>query len=194
MQRIQRDRRLTPEEVEKVRLARDAASQEVAEATTAHRENPSGGHCSVEDVLELRCLVANLRTERERQALSLSEVARRALLDVSLLEAIEGNRESSPALSVLTRYARALGGHIRLQFLGKSPADSQPLPAPRVPRAYQMFNAPSVPLFSRMTRRHRWITSERNLIGQVTLRSPRLTAPTTSTRLRPRWPTRLCKE
>jgi transcriptional regulator with XRE-family HTH domain len=125
MHRIQRDRRLTPAEAEKLRLARADASQEIAAAIAVQRENPSGGHGSVEDVLQLQRLVASLRKERERHSLTLSEVANRARIDVALLEALEANRDSSPALSVLTRYARALGGQITLRFMTEDLTASQ---------------------------------------------------------------------
>jgi transcriptional regulator with XRE-family HTH domain len=63
---------------------------------------------------ELARIMASLREERERQGLSLSEVAKRSGIDKAGLSRLEGGQHLNPTWNTLTRYAAALGKEIGL--------------------------------------------------------------------------------
>jgi transcriptional regulator with XRE-family HTH domain len=63
---------------------------------------------------ELARIIASLREERERQGLSLSEVAKRSGIDKAALSRLEGGQHLNPTWNTLTRYAAALGQEMAL--------------------------------------------------------------------------------
>jgi hypothetical protein len=109
MKRLQRDRKLTPEEVAADRAAREQIAKELPKIVTQQRQDSAMGHQSVEDVLAMRRLVSLLCEERRRQGIRLSEISQRTGLELAVLEDLEDHRASAPGVAVLTRYARALG-------------------------------------------------------------------------------------
>jgi hypothetical protein len=112
IQRIVRERRLTPEEIEKYRRIREQVEAELPEMIARDRLAP--GHASREDVAEIEQLVAFLHAERERQGIDLAEIAYRTRYKLEDLELLEGNRYPNPPIAMLTRYARALGRRVLL--------------------------------------------------------------------------------
>jgi DNA-binding phage protein len=73
-----------------------------------------------------RELVAALRAERERQGLSLADVAERTGMDRGAIHKLEIGLNSNPTHSTLTRYASALGTRIEwhLETIPKKPTAS----------------------------------------------------------------------
>jgi DNA-binding phage protein len=71
-----------------------------------------------------RELIAALRAERERQGLSLAEVAKQTGMDRAAIHKLEIGLNSNPTHATLTRYASALGTRIewRLKPIPKKPA------------------------------------------------------------------------
>jgi DNA-binding phage protein len=63
-----------------------------------------------------RELIAALRAERERQGLSLADVALRTGMDRGAIHKLEIGLNSNPTHATLTRYARALGTPIEWHF------------------------------------------------------------------------------
>jgi DNA-binding XRE family transcriptional regulator len=59
-----------------------------------------------------RDLMAALRAERERQGLSLADLAERTGIDRSAIHKLEIGLNTNPTLATLTRYAEALGARI----------------------------------------------------------------------------------
>lgn len=57
----------------------------------------------------LMAFLDTLRTERERQGISLEDLAARIDMDVDLLDRIERGRIASPTFNILRAYADALG-------------------------------------------------------------------------------------
>lgn len=108
MERVQRNRHLTDAEAEKYAKLREQIAAELPELMEQARD-ATATHLSMEDFSEVQQIVAILHAERERQGLSLEEVARRTDLPTADLLALEQNRNCSPALSILTRIARSLG-------------------------------------------------------------------------------------
>ncbi len=58
--------------------------------------------------------VAKLKRERQRQGLTLSDVADRSGLDIGLLSRLENGKVGNPTLATLWRYADALGRTVTL--------------------------------------------------------------------------------
>jgi transcriptional regulator with XRE-family HTH domain len=58
--------------------------------------------------------MASLREERERQGLSLGDVAKRSGIDKAALSRLEGGQHLNPTWNTLTRYAAALGKALTL--------------------------------------------------------------------------------
>ena len=59
-----------------------------------------------------RELIRALRAERERQGLSLADLAKRTGMDRAAIHKLEIGLNSNPTYATLTRYAQALGGRI----------------------------------------------------------------------------------
>ncbi|WP_236617997.1 helix-turn-helix domain-containing protein, partial [Rhodopirellula europaea] len=57
----------------------------------------------------LRQAVAALRSERERQGLSLADIQERTGIDRAALSRLENNEDANPTLATLERYAEAVG-------------------------------------------------------------------------------------
>jgi ribosome-binding protein aMBF1 (putative translation factor) len=58
---------------------------------------------------ELATALAGLRQERERQGLSLTEVAERTGIDQGIISRLETGQLANPTIGILRSYARALG-------------------------------------------------------------------------------------
>jgi len=57
-----------------------------------------------------------LRALREARGLSVEELARASGIERSAVFKLEGGRNPNPTVATLERYARALGGRIRIEF------------------------------------------------------------------------------
>ena len=66
------------------------------------------------DLLTLLSTLATLRLERERQGLSLADVAGRSGLDKSMLSRLENGKILNPTVTTLWRYADAVGMSLKL--------------------------------------------------------------------------------
>jgi DNA-binding XRE family transcriptional regulator len=74
-----------------------------------------------------RDLIAALRAERERQGLSLSDLAERTGIDRAAIHKLEIGVNANPTLATLTRYAGALGARIEWDL--KTTAAGEPAKA-----------------------------------------------------------------
>ena len=70
---------------------------------------------------EVQAIIKDLRGVREAAGLSLSAVAERTGIDEAELSGLEGGRFGSSALSLLSRYAAALGKRISLSVTDPEP-------------------------------------------------------------------------
>lgn len=99
----------TPEEKARIKEIRDRFQRErpTLEDLIASGEYnapiPQGAY------LELRRLMYLLRKERERQGLSLADVADRSDIDKAALSRLETGQQINPTIDTLWRYAHALG-------------------------------------------------------------------------------------
>ena len=64
--------------------------------------------------MELLTLVDQLRHERERKGLSLTDVADRSGLTRAMVSKLENGRDPNPTLDTLARYALALDMQVKL--------------------------------------------------------------------------------
>jgi ribosome-binding protein aMBF1 (putative translation factor) len=102
MRRVTRDRRLTPEEAAKYKAMREQIADELPELTTRHHQR------SAADEL-LQEVLAQLKSEREKQGLSLADLTERTGMDRSALSKLETGQRPNPTIETLARYAQAVG-------------------------------------------------------------------------------------
>ena len=74
-----------------------------------------------------RELIAALRTERERQGLSLAGVARRSGMDRAAIHKLEIGLNKNPTFATLARYADALGKRVEMVIKDKAGESSLPV-------------------------------------------------------------------
>jgi predicted transcriptional regulator len=106
-QRIER----TPEDAARIEAAREKFQRErptLEQLVAGGEYAPPVPHAAF---LSLRLAAAELRAERERQGLSLAEVAKRAGMDPAVLSRLE-NKAGNPTLETLCKVASALGKEI----------------------------------------------------------------------------------
>jgi len=72
---------------------------------------------SGEDAARLLAFAAALRAARESKGLSIEQLAELAKVDATVLARFESGQSFNPAVSVLCRTARALGGTLGLSLL-----------------------------------------------------------------------------
>jgi ribosome-binding protein aMBF1 (putative translation factor) len=70
---------------------------------------------------ELRDLIKRLQIQRLRQGLSLADLAKRSEQARSAISRLENGRYTNPTLNTLSRYALALGMHIKLSAVPVPP-------------------------------------------------------------------------
>ena len=101
----------TPEETARIEAVRERFQRErptLEQLVASGEYAPPMPHAAF---LSLRLATAELRAERERQGLSLSEVAKRAGMDPAVLSRLE-NKGGNPTLETLCKVATALGKEI----------------------------------------------------------------------------------
>jgi hypothetical protein len=72
-----------------------------------------------------RRLVSALKGERERLGISLAEIARSTGIKLTALSGLESGQNGNPTVSILSRYAMALGKKITWRFENGSPPNLQ---------------------------------------------------------------------
>ena len=97
----------TPEEMARIREIRERI--QATKPTIEQLEEQGGVFLPLGEVLALHAIGFHLRTEREKQNLSQSEVASRAEMDEPALSRIETGKNPNPTLDTLTRIANAIG-------------------------------------------------------------------------------------
>ena len=108
MKKVDKRIERTPEEAARLEAIREKFQRE---RPTLDRLVASGEYAQpmpLSAFLSLRLAATELRAERERQGLSLSEVAKRAGMDSAALSRLE-NKGGNPTLETLCKVAAALG-------------------------------------------------------------------------------------
>jgi DNA-binding XRE family transcriptional regulator len=102
LQRITRNRRLTPEEAAKYREVRVQVAEELPELISRHDERL----IALDQLAEL---VQQLKAAREEKGLSLADLTRLTGMDSSALSKLETGQRLNPTVETLVRYADAVG-------------------------------------------------------------------------------------
>jgi ribosome-binding protein aMBF1 (putative translation factor) len=121
---------LTPEQQARVEAIRakhrtpEARAEEIRSREALDREfretgtiETTGDGTTMGDLVAFRRFVMSLRRERERQGLSLADVAERARIDKAALSRLENGQQLNPTVNTLARYARALGKSLALGMI-----------------------------------------------------------------------------
>ena len=104
-----------PEDV-RARLAARRAESETPESQARHAQEVARlkeEFPPLEPDEALWEALATLRLERERQGLTLADVAARSQIDATTISKLENGRLPNPTYSTMRAYARALGLHLR---------------------------------------------------------------------------------
>ncbi|MFI5460421.1 MAG: helix-turn-helix domain-containing protein [Isosphaerales bacterium] len=116
-----RAKQRTPEaraEEARLRESFDREYREIGTLATA------GDGTTMGDLVEFRAFIMSLRRERERQGLSLNDVAERAKIDKGALSRLENGQQLNPTINTLARYARALGTCLTCSLRGPCLSDA----------------------------------------------------------------------
>jgi DNA-binding XRE family transcriptional regulator len=105
MKRIQRDRRLTPEEATKYKKVREQVAEELPDLVARHQERMTA-------LDQMQGVVTQLKAAREEKGLSLSEMTELTGMDRSALSKLETGQRPNPTIETLVRYAEAVGKRI----------------------------------------------------------------------------------
>lgn len=105
MKRIQRDRRLTPEEAAKFKKVRSQVAKELPDLVARH-------HDRMASLDQLDKLCAQLKAAREAKGLSLADVTELTGMDRSALSKLETGQRANPTVETLVRYAEAVGKRV----------------------------------------------------------------------------------
>jgi DNA-binding XRE family transcriptional regulator len=100
--RINRDRRLTPEEAAKYKAIRKQVAEELPDLNARHHERMVA-------LDQLQELLSQLKATREAKGLSLADVADLTGMDRSALSKLETGQRPNPTVETLVRYAEAVG-------------------------------------------------------------------------------------
>ena len=102
IRRIQRTRRLTPEEAAKYKAIRDQVQAELPELIARHQER-------VASLDQLDDLLKQLKAAREAKGLTLADLTDLTQMDPSALSKLENGQRPNPTVETLVRYAEAVG-------------------------------------------------------------------------------------
>ena len=99
----------TSEQTAELKAVRDQFQATKPNLDQVLAENPSAEVLPLGAVLRLHAVFAELRAERERQHLTLAEVAEKAGMDASALSRLETGNNANPTFATAERVAGALG-------------------------------------------------------------------------------------
>jgi DNA-binding XRE family transcriptional regulator len=102
MQRIIRNRRLTPKEAAQYREIRENVARELPELVARHEQRLAAHD-------QLGELLRQLKAAREAQGISLADMKRLTGMDRSSLSKLEAGQRPNPTIDTLLRYAQAVG-------------------------------------------------------------------------------------
>jgi len=110
MKRIERNRRLTPEEAAKFKAIREQTDKELPELIERHHERMSS-------LDQLQALLKQLKAIREAKGLSLSDLTELTGMDRSAISKLETGQRANPTVETLVRYAEAVGKRVVVSLI-----------------------------------------------------------------------------
>lgn len=102
IRRIQRDRKLTPEEAAKYKKIREQVAEELPDLIARHHERMAS-------LDQLDQVLGQLKAAREAKGLSLTDVTELTQMDPSAISKLETGQRPNPTVETLVRYAEAVG-------------------------------------------------------------------------------------
>ena len=102
IRRIQRERRLTPDEAAKYKKIREQVAEELPELIARHHERMAS-------LDQLDQVLGQLKAAREAKGLSLTDVTELTQMDPSAISKLETGQRPNPTVETLVRYAEAVG-------------------------------------------------------------------------------------
>jgi len=110
MKRIERSRRLTPEEAAKYKTIREQTDKELPELIERDHERMSS-------LDQLQELLKQLKAIREAKGLSLSDLTELTGMDRSAISKLETGERANPTVETLVRYAEAVGKRVVVSLI-----------------------------------------------------------------------------
>ena len=104
----------TPEEQARIQALRERFQSERPTHEELIASGEYEGPISSDTLASYFVAVAKLKSERQRQGLTLADVSQRSGLDIGLLSRLENGKIGNPTLTTLWRYASALGRTVTL--------------------------------------------------------------------------------
>jgi len=102
MNRVIRNRRLTPEEAAKYKKIREQVAEELPDLVARHHERMAA-------LDQLDELLKQMKEAREAKGLSLTDMTELTGMDRSALSKLETGQRANPTVETLVRYAEAVG-------------------------------------------------------------------------------------
>ncbi|HEX6986576.1 MAG TPA: helix-turn-helix transcriptional regulator [Planctomycetaceae bacterium] len=115
IERVVRDRRLTPDEAARYAALREQVRGEWPEIRSRIKDRLASSD-------PIRPIVAELKRARIEKGLSLAEVGRRTGMKSSTISKLESGEGATPTFRTLERYAEAIGKRIRLTLVDETAA------------------------------------------------------------------------
>ncbi len=113
VERIYRKTARTPEEKARIEAIREKFQREKPSLEDLIASGEYDGPVPQGAYLELRRLMHLLRTARERQGLSLADIAERTGIDKAALSRLETGKQINPTIDTVWRYAHAVGKQLQ---------------------------------------------------------------------------------
>ena len=115
--RMHRPRVQTPEQEAAERAVRDQFQKERPSLQELVASGDIAQVFTMGEYWELRKTFAALKSLRERQGLSVTDVAERTGLDGDLISRLESGQIDNPTVATMSRYAQALGKRVLLSLV-----------------------------------------------------------------------------
>lgn len=109
----------TPEELEELKAVRD--QYQTTRPTFDQLVAEGGEVVPLGEVFRLHAMFAQLKVERERQQLTLADVAEMTGIDQGALSRLENGRNDNPTFGTISRVAEALGKQVHYTLTDAPP-------------------------------------------------------------------------
>ena len=116
-QRIQRPRVQTPEQQAAEQAVRERFQRDKPSLEKLVASGDIDQVCSMGEYWELHKAFTALKSLREQQGLSITDMAERTGMDRAMISRLENGQLDNPTLATVGRYAKALGKRVVVNFV-----------------------------------------------------------------------------
>lgn len=120
--RVQRPRSQTPEQERAEQAIRERFQRERPSLQDLLDQGDATRVFTMGEYWELRKTFAALKTLRESQGLSISDLAERTGMDRAMISRLENGQLDNPTISTVSRYAKALGKRVVVSLVDEPSA------------------------------------------------------------------------